>query len=401
MIEKNGPLSGITIVDFTHVWQGPVSTQLLGDLGANVIKIERPDVGDWTRRWGPYINGFSMPFAGLNRNKKSVAIDVKSRLGKEVVFRLLKNSDVLVHNFRPGTMEKLGFGYDELHEKYPHLVYAVTSGWGDRGPYVERQRAGHDVLARAATGWFEPHGSGGLPIPVGMSLDYPAGLTLTIGILSALLYREKTGKGQRVSTDLFSVGCHANTWNATAILNKERVPVDSDGIGAIEDLIGKSFRTQDGFIELSAVFSDHLIRDISTALDLGDLSQDERFGSMKAFTRNYREFNRILATQFATRKTDEWVLKLEAAGVISGRINTFEEAMNDPQAVANEMIISMDTNVVGVLKLLGTPLRFSDSRASFRIAPSILGEHTREVMSDLGFNEAEIAEMEGLNAPKA
>ena len=158
-------LTGIRVIDFTHVYQGPVGTQLLADYGADVIKIERPEVGDWSRRWGPFVKGVSLPFAGLNRNKRSVAIDVKNLLGRQAIFDLVKSADVVVHNFRAGIMEKLGFGYEDFSTLNPRLVYAWSGGWGDEGPSADRARGGHDLMARAEAGWFVNRTSPSLPSP--------------------------------------------------------------------------------------------------------------------------------------------------------------------------------------------------------------------------------------------
>ena len=276
MNEPRGALEGVRIIDFSHVFQGPMGMQLLGDFGADVIKVERPDRGDWSRSWGPYVKGQSLPFLSLNRNKRSVALDLKTADGKRVLLDLIKSADVVVHNFRPGVMERLGLGYDALKALNPGLIYAYSSGWGDEGPYVERGRGGHDLMARAGAGLFVPLGPGGLPVPAGISADYPAGLLLVIAILLALHARTETGLGQRVSTDLLSAAYHTNTWHAATELNRDKIDSD-DGVAASEAAIRSSFRTRDGYLEVSPVFSDDALRDISVALELGDLSQDPRF----------------------------------------------------------------------------------------------------------------------------
>ena len=178
-------LTGIRVIDFTHVYQGPVGTQILADYGADVIKVERPGVGDWSRRWGPFVHGVSLPFAGLNRNKRSVAIDVKNPLGRQAVYDLVAKADVVVHNFRAGVMEKLGFGYEELARINPRIVYAWSGGWGDQGPSADRARGGHDLMARAEAGWFVQPDPSKPPIPAGISADYAAGLMLMQGSLMA------------------------------------------------------------------------------------------------------------------------------------------------------------------------------------------------------------------------
>ena len=387
-------LEGIRILDFSHVWQGPLATQILADFGADVIKFERPGVGDWSRSWGPFIDGMSLPYAGLNRNKRCVTIDLKSEAGKKIVLKLAGSADVIVHNFRPGVMEKLGLGYEDLKNINPRLIYASSSGWGDRGPYVERGRPGHDLLARAATGWFQELIPGKPPFPGGISADQPAGLMLAIAILIALAAREKTGVGQLVTTDLFSVALYSHIWESAAVLNKERVH-NVNGIGATEEAIQKSFWTQDGLIELSPVFSDNALRDISVAMDLGDLSQDPRFSNVERQLAHKEELNDLLAERFLEKTTKEWISSLELHGVLCGEIKTFEEAVCDPQTEANHMVVEMEHPRLGTMRFLGMPIRLYGTPPSLRVPPGDLGDHNHEVLSELGYSPEEITVLAG------
>lgn len=382
-------LQGIRIVDFSHVFQGPVATQLLADYGADVIKVERPGGGDWSRSWGPFVGDVSMPFANLNRNKRSLTINAKDAQGKEVLLNLLKTADVLVHNFRGGAMEKLGLGYEDLKSINPRLIYASSSGWGDHGPYVERGRGGHDLMALAETGWFYQKDAESAPVPAGISADYAAGLMLAQAILLALLARTHTGEGQKVSTDLLSVAFHAKAWHAAGDLNQERLDAGA-GVGATEAAIDKSFQTSDGWIEISPVFSDNALRDISVALGLGDLSLDPRFADPKDRVANKVAMNAALAARFRERTTDEWLATLEPQGVLCAKIRSFADAAEDPQIAANRMVVEMEHPDVGPLRLLGTPARLHSTPPQYQRPPSSLGEHTAEILSELGYTAEQI-----------
>lgn len=386
-------LEGIRVLDFSHVFQGPVGTQLFADLGADVIKVERPGQGDWSRDWGPYIRDVSMPFASLNRNKKSITLDLRKEGAKKIAQQLAQSSDVLVHNFRPGVMDKLGLGYETLSHLNPRLVYASSSGWGDNGPYAARGRPGHDLIARAEAGWFVDSKQGEPPIPGGISIDYPTGLMLMIGILMALISRERTGRGQLVTTDLFSVALHAHAWDAAELLNQSRIDRKS-GVGVTEDAIDKAFRTRDGFIELSPVFSQNALRDISVAMGLGDLSEDARFHADADRLANAGELNSILARRFLDNTTAEWIAALEPQGVLCGEIRSFEKATRDPQTSANEMIVEMEHPRAGKMQLLGTPVRLHSTPAIYQTPPPDLGADNKTVLAELGYTTEQIVDLE-------
>ena len=385
-------LTGIRVVDFSHVYQGPVGTQLLADYGADVIKVERPDAGDWSRRWGPFVHGVSLPYAGLNRNKRSFAINVKSGSGKAAIRTLIATADVVVHNFRAGVMEKLGLGYEQLAAQHPRLVYASSGGWGDHGPSADRARGGHDLMARAEAGWFTQPDPAKPPFPAGISADYPAGLMLMQGILMALLARERTGKGQRVTTDLLSVAFHAHSWEGPAAMNAGRV-TEVSGVSANESIIDKSFATQDGYLEISPVFSDNAVRDISVAIGLGDLSVRAEFATHSQQQSNRRALNELLAARFRERTTAAWLAELEPKGVFCAKVNTLEEATEDAQLNANGMVIEVEHPQAGLLRLPGTPVRLHGTPPVPRRSAPGLGEQTVEILRELGYDDAALADL--------
>lgn len=392
MSESASALSGLRIIDFSHVFQGPMGSQLLADYGADVIKVERPGAGDWSRQWGPFIDGVSMPFASLNRNKRSIAVDLKAEEGKEIIRRLARTSDVLMHNFRPGVMDGLGLGYEDLKAINPRLVYAYSTGWGDEGPYVKERRPGHDLLARAATGWLNPEDPAKPPVVVGISADYPAGLMLVLGIMMALKARERTGEGQLVTTDLYSVALHANTWHSAQILNRDAIE-DDGGLGATEAALDKVFETTDGYIELSPVFSSDSLRDISVAMDLGDLSLDPRFREVTDRVVHRVELNAILAERFREKTTAEWIEHLKPRGVLCTEIRRYVEAVDHPQTHANKMVVEAEHPDCGAIRLLGTPVRLHATGPGHDGNPPRLGEHGEGVLEELGYTPDQIAQL--------
>lgn len=386
---SHAALAGLRILDFSHVYQGPVGTQILADYGADVIKVERPGSGDWSRSWGPFVKDVSLPYANLNRNKRSLTVDMKSGAGKAFIRKLIVSTDVLVHNFRKGVMEKLDLGYDTVSKLNPKLVYAWSSGWGDHGPSADRGRGGHDMMARAEGGWFVHYDPEQPPIPGGMSIDYPAGLNLMLGIMIALYHREKTGKGQFLSTDLLSVAMHGHAWEGAAALNAKKIDRPAR-VGGTEAAVNKAFATADGFIEISPVFSDNSLRDISLALGLKDLSLDPRFTNETLQIENKAELNAILADRFKTNTTAYWMESLESQDVFCANVRDFATALEDEQVHANGMVVEMNHPRADSLKMLGNPIRMHGTPPTLRKPPPDLGQDSRAVAEELGYTDTEI-----------
>jgi formyl-CoA transferase len=391
----DAPLSGITVIDFTQIELGPCATQVLGDFGADVIKIERPGLGDPLRFYMPGPTGESAVFWGLNRNKRSVAIDVKSALGRETVYRLTRRADVLVHNFRPGVMERLGFGPQDLWMLNPRLVYAFGSGYGPSGPY--RDKGGQDVLAQALSGLAARRSEDGLPpepcsTPIA---DFTAGMMLVQGILLALMARERTGRGQVVHASLLDAMMAIQPTEAAVQLNLDRTLN-----WAMMPLAG-TFQTRDGYIVMVGAFKSNPLREICRGLGIEDLSADPRFATHDLQVAHRDELQARFRHEFQRRTTDEVVVALERVDILCSRVKSLEEALADPQVVHNEMVVEMHHPDLGPIKSVGIPIKLEGTPGTIRRAPPRLGEHTREVMAELGFTPDEIETLAGAGAAQA
>ncbi|HZJ82877.1 MAG TPA: CaiB/BaiF CoA-transferase family protein [Clostridia bacterium] len=389
------PLEGIRVLDLTRVLAGPYCTMVLANLGAEIIKIERPGTGDDSRDFGPFVNGESIYFISINRGKKSIAIDLKTKEGKELLLDLVKEVDVLAENFRPGTMEKLGLGYDVLKEANPRLIYAAMSGFGHSGPYS--MRAAYDMIVQGMGGIMSITGQpGGQPTRVGTSVgDITAGLFGVIGIVSSLISREATGKGQKVDVAMLD--------GQVSIL--ENAIARYTAAGEIPQPLGsrhpsitpfEAFKTKDSWAIL-AVGNDALWKKFCTAVNREDLIDDPRFATNDQRNNNHDSLKPIIDEIFIEKTTDEWLELLNTAGIPASPINSVDKLFTDPQVEARNMLVEVDQPGVGKIKIAGNPIKLSDIPAQEEIpeepAPSI-GQHTEEILKDLlGLEETRVKEL--------
>lgn len=352
-----GPLSGITVVDLTRVLAGPYCTMVLLDLGARVIKVEPPKVGDDARAFGPFLKGKSAYFMSLNRGKESIALDLKNAEDKAILHDLLARADVLVENYRPGTMEKLGLGWDALHAKYPKLIYAAASGFGHSGPYSKR--AAYDMVVQGMGGLMSVTGHpGGPPTRVGTSIgDITAGLFTAIGISSALFDRTRTGTGVKI--DVAMLDCQiAILENAIArYFSTGQVP---GPLGARHPSITpfEAFKAKDGHL-IVAAGNDALFAKLCEALGRADLARNPLFLTNATRTDHAAALRDEIEQALAGKTVAEWLDILDRAGVPSGPINDVKQALEDPQIAARNMVVAVDDKDVGTLRMAGNPIKSS------------------------------------------
>ncbi len=382
------PLTDLTIVDLTRALAGPYCTMMLGDLGARVIKIETPDGGDDTRGWGPpFLDGESAYFLCINRNKESVTLNLKHPRGRDLLLRLLGQADILVENFRPGAIDRLGLGYAAVHAALPRLVYCSISGFGQTGPY--RERAAYDLIVQGMGGIMgitgEPDGP---PTRVGIAVsDICAGMFAAYAILAALRVRDRTGRGQWVDVSMLDGQV---AWMTYMAANYFVTGEDAPRAGSGHLLLApyQPFPTRDGFINV-AVGSEGLWQRFCEALDL-PIAADPRFATNADRVGHRRELLDLLIPVFARRTTAEWVDRLLEAGVPAGPIHRISEVMTDPQVFHRDMIVDMNHPRAGRIRVTGVPMKFSETPGAVRIPPPVLGEHTEGVLRRLGIQAEEI-----------
>ncbi len=379
------PLAGIKVVDFTQVMMGPCATQMLGDYGADVIKIERPGAGDLSRSSIPDDpGGLDNPvFHSLNRNKRSIALDLRGDKGKQVVRDLVKTADVVANNFRPGVLERMGFSYAELKKINPRIINAVGSGFGPSGPNAHK--GGQDVLAQALTGVMHRRSdmAGPMSIYPTALADYSAGMHLVQGILLALYQRERTGEGQEINVSLYNSMLAMQMQEAAMWMMRER----DLNWGAMP--LSGVFATKDGAVVLVGAFKQHPLRDICAALEIADLSPDPRFDSFPNQVKNRPELQRIFRERFAANTTAYWLKRLEQQDLLCAPVRSLADALADEQTVVNKMVMELNGAGNDPVKLIASPI--SMSGADIRLTrPPKLGEHGRDVLRELGYGPAQI-----------
>jgi len=383
------PLDDIFVLDLSRILSGPFCTMMLGDMGATVVKVEPPPRGDDTRLWGPpFVNGISTYFLSINRNKRSIGLNLKSPEGQEVLWKLVDRADVLVENFRPGVLEKLGFGYDAVSKRNPRIIYASISGYGQTGPY--KDRPGYDVVAQGESGVVDLTGEPDRqPVKVGASIaDIVAGLYAYQGILLALLARQRTGKGQRIDIALLDSLISVLTYQAESYLATGKSP---KRLGTRHPSIVpyETFETKDGFVNVGAA-NEKQWQNFCRALGFPDLALDPRFNTMAGRLTNYTELRAILGAEMKKITRAEAFELLAKYDLPVGPINTVAEVLEDPHIQAREMVQELTHPEYGPLRYVGIPIKMSDTPGEMQSSPPRFGEHNRAVLKELGYDERAI-----------
>jgi crotonobetainyl-CoA:carnitine CoA-transferase CaiB-like acyl-CoA transferase len=390
-------LSGLRVLDVSQVLAGPYAAMLLGDMGADVIKIEAPGHGDHSRQMAPRISeDYSGAFLAVNRNKRGIALDLKHRSGRDLLHRLAETSDVLIENFRPGVAARLGIDYETLSRVNPRLVHCSISGFGQTGPYASR--GGFDLVAQGMSGLMSVTGTAsGEPVKCGVPItDLGAGMFATYGILAALAARERSGRGQQVDTSLFETGIGLEVWEAVEYFhtgNTPRATGSAHRLGAPY----QAFRCADGHINVGADGTRHWPV-FCKVLGIPELVDDPMFATNTERLANLPELVRRIEERTTREPRAYWLETLEEAGIPAGPINSVPEALSDPQAKARDMVVEVEHPTLGTLKALGPVVKLSDTPAQVALAAPDLGQHTDEVLDELGIDkdEREVLRGEGV-----
>jgi len=392
-VPTTGPLQGLTVIELAHIMAGPVCGRMLADMGADVIKVERVPEGDAARGFAPpLIEGESAAFMMMNRNKRGIAVNLKAEAGKDIVERLLKDADIVIENYRKGTMERLGLGYEKLRDMNPGLIYCEISGFGRTGPYADL--GGFDLVAQGYSGLMSITGEGAdrPPVKCGPPVtDITAGVLATMGVLAAYVERLKTGHGQRVDTSLFEAGITQTFWQSAIAL---ATGVSPEPMGSAHPLNApyEAFETADGWITIGAS-NEATWQRLPPVLGLAELLDDERFLKNIDRMRNREALNEALAPAFKQRETDEWLTLLEKSGVPAGPVLSIGDMLAHPQARARAMVVEAEHPSLGPIETIGFPVKFSATPAAIGRGAPRLGEDTVEVLGELGYSAAEVEQL--------
>ena len=387
-----GPLKGIKVVELAQIMAGPTCGLLLADMGADVIKVEKLPGGDDTRSYTePSVKGESAAFMMLNRNKRGMAVNLKTPGGLEVVKKLLADADVVTENYRKGTLEKLGLGYDVLKALNPRLVYCAVSGYGRTGPYADK--GGFDLIAQGFAGLMSITGEpGGAPVKSGTPIaDINAGIFAALGIVAALFARQQTGRGQMVETSLMEAAIQQTYWQSAIYLATGVNPQPS-GSAHILTAPYQAFPTADGWINVGGANQSNWER-IVKAIGRPELADDPRFRTNGDRMKNLAALTPLVAERMKTRTSAEWIREFESMGIPVGPVNKISDMLADPQVAARDMVVEVEHPTVGKTKALGFPVKFSDTPVKVERASPLLGQHTDEILASLGYTRERIAEL--------
>ncbi|HZZ46134.1 MAG TPA: CoA transferase [Pseudonocardia sp.] len=385
------PLAGVTVLDFTRYLSGPYATMILGDYGADVIKVEHPETGDESRHMAPIIDGQSYSSAMPNRNKRSLALDLKSETGRNIARRLIAGADVVVENFRPGVMARLGLDYEAAHDLNPEIIYCSVTGFGQTGP--ESHRAGFDIIAQGMTGFLRMTGTpGGEPAKFGVAInDLVAGMTAATAVLCAYIRRLREGGGQYIDVSLIDAGLALTVWEAGVYFGSGVEPV-AEGTRHRLNAPYQAFPTSDGYVTVGANNERLWRRFCEQVIERPDLADRPEY-SRRERPANVERLVGELSPIMAARPTAHWVTALDRAGVPGGPVLTYAEAMSQPQVAARDMVVEVDHPVLGPMRALGMPAKLSRTPATIRLPAPLLGQHSRDVLRTLGHSDAGIDEL--------
>jgi crotonobetainyl-CoA:carnitine CoA-transferase CaiB-like acyl-CoA transferase len=386
------PLQGATVLDLTNVMSGPYCTLMLADMGADVIKIESFPEGDMSRRFDPKVNGESYCFAVLNRNKRSVALNLKRPEGLDAFRRLAKDAHFIVENFRPDVKHKIGIDYEAVKKINPGVIYGSVSGFGQTGPYATK--GGYDIVAQGVTGIMRMTGEpGGRPAKVGIAMnDIAAGATLLYALLGAYIHRLKTGEGQYVETSLVEAGLAWTFWEFGAYFGAGEAPI-ATGTRHRRSAPYQAYRTKDGYVTVGANNTKLWTDFCQQVVERPQWLDDPRFVDLPARLKNVDALQEEIEAVFMQRETAYWWERLDRAGVPGGPVYTYEQCLADPHVVARRMVVDVEHPRIGPMKAMGHPVKSSGDIASIRTPAPMLGQHTRAVLGSLGYSETEIRAM--------